>query len=99
MTRTPFEVADVIHMVKKAKSFKSFFESLTWEQIKVLRAIVAGAPLPWAGIAIDAVNAVTPSPSPITHVETGTAQSVRQTRVTSGYETGDKNYSRSSTIT
>jgi len=40
MTKPPFEVADVIHMVKKAKSFKSFFESLTWEQIKVLRAIV-----------------------------------------------------------
>ena len=40
MTRPLFEVADVIHMVKKAKSFKPFFESLTWEQIKVLRAIV-----------------------------------------------------------
>jgi hypothetical protein len=40
MTRPPFEVADVIHKVKKAKSFKPFFESLTWEQIKVLRAIV-----------------------------------------------------------
>jgi hypothetical protein len=40
MTRPLFEVADVIHKVKKAKSFKPFFESLTWEQIKVLRAIV-----------------------------------------------------------
>ena len=40
MTRPPFEVADVIHKVKKGKSFKSFFKSLTWEQIKVLRAIV-----------------------------------------------------------
>jgi hypothetical protein len=40
MTRPLFEVADVIHKVKKVKSFKPFFESLTWEQIKVLRAIV-----------------------------------------------------------
>ena len=40
MTRPLFEVADVIHKVKKAESFKLFFESLTWEQIKVLRAIV-----------------------------------------------------------
>jgi hypothetical protein len=33
------------------------------------------------------------------HAETGTVQSARQTRVISGYETGNKNYFRSSTIT
>jgi hypothetical protein len=39
MTRLPFEVADVIRMVKK-RQFKHYRWPLTWEQIKVLRAIV-----------------------------------------------------------
>ena len=40
MTRPRFEVSDVIRMLKNSKSFESYYKSLTWEQIKVLRAIV-----------------------------------------------------------
>ena len=39
MTKPPFEVADVIRMVKKRR-FKHYRWPLTWEQIKVLRAII-----------------------------------------------------------
>jgi predicted Zn-ribbon and HTH transcriptional regulator len=39
MTRPPFEVADVIRIVKN-RQFKHYRWPLTWEQIKVLRAIV-----------------------------------------------------------
>ncbi len=39
MTRPPFEVADVIRRVK-GRQFKHYRWPLTWEQIKVLRAIV-----------------------------------------------------------
>jgi hypothetical protein len=61
--------------------------------------LFAVAPLPWAGIVIDAVIAVILLPSHITRAETGTVQSARQMPETSGCETGNKNYCLSNTIT
>ena len=93
MTRPPWEVADVIR-IAGSRFRERYGASLTWPQVKVLRAIARCRTAALGGH-LDVCTGCDISPgSPTTPVGTGIARSVRPVLAKSGLPSANRNCCR-----
>ena len=90
MNAPPFEVADIVRAAGK-KFIEKNRSRLTWQHVRVLRAIERCRSAALVAIWISAL-AVASRPSPTTRVETAIAESARPMLVTGGSQIAKRNF-------